>query len=129
MNRRDPKLTALLFNECINNRDIEGLVELMTDDHSLICNGHVDTKDKSSSKEAWSSFFSMFPDYLNHFSKVESKDDFVVMVGKSTCSNEKRLNTNALWTARIKNDKVCEWQVYEDSPEIGQAFSPPFGKN
>ena len=62
MNKRDPKLAALLFNECINNRDIDGLVALMTDDHSLICNGHVDKNDKNSSREAWRSFFSMFPD-------------------------------------------------------------------
>ena len=117
MNKRDPKLTALLFNECINNRDIEGLVDLMTDDHSLICNGHVDTKDKNSSKEVWSTFFRMYPDYLNHFSKVESIDNFVVIAGKSTCSNEAKLNTSALWSARIQDDKVAEWQVYEDSPE------------
>jgi ketosteroid isomerase-like protein len=117
MNKRDPKLTVLLFNECINHRDIEGLVDLMTDDHSLICNGHIDTKDKNSSKEAWSSFFSMFPDYLNQFSRIESKDDIVTISGKSTCSNEERLNTDALWSARVQNDKVSEWQVYEDSPE------------
>jgi ketosteroid isomerase-like protein len=117
MKSRDPKLIALLFNECINNRDIEGLVALMTDDHSLVCNGHVDTKDKSSSREAWSSFFRMFPDYLNHFTRIESRDDFVVITGKSTCSNEAKLNTHALWSARIQNDKISEWQVYEDNPE------------
>jgi len=114
MNKRDPKLTTLLFNECINNRDIEGLVALMTDDHSLVCNGHINTKDKNSSRDAWSSFFSMFPDYLNHFSRIESRDDFVVIIGKSTCSNEAKLNTKAIWSARIQNDKVSEWQVYED---------------
>jgi ketosteroid isomerase-like protein len=117
MNNRDPKLTALLFNECINNRDIEGLVDLMTDDHSLVCNGHIDTKDKDSSKEAWASFFGMYPDYRNHFSRVESRDDFVVIIGKSTCPNEEKLNTSALWSARIQNDKVSVWQVYEDNPE------------
>ena len=117
MNKRDPKLTVLLFNECINNRDIEGLVSLMTDDHTLICGGHIDTKDKISSREAWSSFFSMFPDYRNHFLRIESRENFVVIAGESTCSNEEKLNSNALWSARIQDDKVSEWQVYEDSPE------------
>lgn len=41
MNMRDPKLTALLFNECINAQDIEGLVALVTDNHSLICYDNV----------------------------------------------------------------------------------------
>ena len=114
---RDPKLIALLFNECINSRDIEGLVGLMTSDHSLICNGHVDTRDRTSSREAWTAFFNMFPDYQNHFLRIESKGDFVVIAGKSTCSNEDKLNGNALWSARIQNDKVSEWQVYEDNSE------------
>lgn len=117
MNHRDPKLTALLFNECINHQDIEGLVDLMTDDHTLILDGHVNTKDKASSKDTWSAFFGMFPDYRNHFNRIESKDDFVVIAGNSTCSNEDQLNGNALWSARIYCDKVSEWQVYEDSTE------------
>lgn len=117
MNNRDPKLIALLFNECINNRDIDGLADLMTDDHSLVCDGYVDTKDKNSSKEAWLTFFNLYPDYLNHFSKIESIDNFVVISGKSTCSNEVKLNTSALWSVRILNDKVAKWQVYEDSSE------------
>jgi hypothetical protein len=50
-------------------------------------------------------------------SRIESRGDLVVIVGKSTCSNEEKLNTNALWSARIRNDKVSEWQVYEDNPE------------
>jgi ketosteroid isomerase-like protein len=33
---RDPKLTALMFNECINARDLDGLSALMTDDHTFI---------------------------------------------------------------------------------------------
>ena len=36
MNSKDPKLTALQFNECINNRDIKGLSSLMTEEHTLI---------------------------------------------------------------------------------------------
>ena len=117
MNHRDPKLTSLLFNECINERDIEGLVELMTDDHALICDGHVNTNDKDSSRAAWSTFFDMFPDYRNHFSRIESSDNLVVIVGRSTCSSEEKLNGDALWSARIQNDKVSEWQVYADTPE------------
>jgi hypothetical protein len=67
MNKRDPKLTTLLFNECIDNHDIEDLAALMTDDHSPVCIGHVDTEDKNASREAWSLFFSMFPGCRNHF--------------------------------------------------------------
>ena len=111
MNNRDPKLTVFFNNECINNRDIEGLTSLMTEDHTLIFDGHVDTKDKISSREVWSSFFNMFPDYQNHFLRIVSREEFVVIYGKSTCSNEDKLNCSILWSARIRDDKVSEWQV------------------
>lgn len=117
MNTLDPKLTALLFNECINKNDIEGLVELMTDNHSLITYGNKDTEDKESTRKAWADFFKKYPDYINHFKKIESRDNFVIISGESTCSNEKSLNSSALWSAIIKNDKVSEWQVYEDTDE------------
>jgi hypothetical protein len=34
MNTRDPKLTALQFNECINHQDIDGMTSLMGEDVS-----------------------------------------------------------------------------------------------
>ena len=68
MNTRDPKLTALLFNECINTQVLDGLVSLMTNDHSLICFDHVETTDKESSRIAWLTFFKSNPGYLNDFS-------------------------------------------------------------
>jgi ketosteroid isomerase-like protein len=34
--RIDIEAIALQFNDCINNRDIEGLTDLMTEDHVFI---------------------------------------------------------------------------------------------
>ena len=43
MDSFDIMLAALRFNEKINQRDLEGLVELMTDDHTFIDNsGDID---------------------------------------------------------------------------------------
>jgi hypothetical protein len=117
MNTRDPKLTVLLFNECINSQDIEGLVALMTDNHILITYGSVDSPGKESSKQAWLSFFHDFPDYMNHFHRIESQDNFVTIVGNSICPKNDFLNKNALWSAKIEDDKVLEWQVYDDTIE------------
>lgn len=117
MNNRDPKLTVLLFNECINNQDIEGLTDLMTDNHRLICYGHKDATGKDSTKQAWLNFFNHYPHYSNNFVRVESSGNFVVMTGSSKCSKEESLNGNALWSAIVENDKVSEWQVYEDNAE------------
>ena len=111
MNKKDPKLTALLFNECINNQDINGLANLMTEDHTF-----EDKKGKEAMKKAWTDFFNMFPDYRNHFTYIESRENLVIIVGFSTCSY-KPLNKHALWTAKIENDLVSEWSIYDDTEE------------
>jgi ketosteroid isomerase-like protein len=36
VNNKDPKLTALQFNEYINAHDVRGLSNLMTEDHTFI---------------------------------------------------------------------------------------------
>ena len=96
---RDPKLIVLLFNDCINNRDIEELSSLMADDYVFIDSANDVQKGKENSIQGWGRFFDQFPDYVNHFSILESKDDFVLAIGHSTCPH-KGLDGPALWTAK-----------------------------
>jgi len=105
----DIMMVALRFNEKINQRDLEGLVELMTDDHAFIDNsGDV----HRNMKEGWRVFFKNYPDYRNIFTSVTVKDNVAIMVGYSTCSNEPRLNGPSMWTAKVHDGHVSEWRVY-----------------
>ncbi|MFX1486460.1 MAG: nuclear transport factor 2 family protein [Promethearchaeota archaeon] len=111
---KDPSkqmLIALKFNEKINLRDLEGLADLMTDDHTFIDNFGEITKGKDAMKEGWREFFEKYPDYRNAFTCVTVRDNTVVMTGYSTCSH-KPLNGPSIWTARIRGDRVSEWRVY-----------------
>ena len=81
MNARDPKLTALQFNDCINNRDIRGLASLMSEDYTFIDREDVATKGKESMTKGWIEFFKTFPKYKNNFSQVESRGNLVILVG------------------------------------------------
>jgi hypothetical protein len=108
MDAFDVMMVALRFNEKINQRDLDGLVKLMTDDHIFIDNsGDVD----GNMKEGWEGFFKNFPDYRNIFTSVTVTDNVAVMIGYSTCSNERRLNGPSLWTAKIRGGRVSEWRV------------------
>ena len=71
---------------------------------------------KDTLKQIWIQFFEMCPDYKNHFVRIESKENLVIIMGYSTCSN-KALDGPALWTAKIENDLVAEWRILEDSKE------------
>ena len=89
MDSFDVMIGALKFNERINQRDLPGLVKLMTDDHIFIDNsGSVD----NDMEEGWRQFFAHYPDYRNIFTSVTVTDNVAVMIGYSTCSNEPRLN-------------------------------------
>lgn len=114
--RIDPKTIALQFNDCINNKELEGLLNLMTDDHTFIDSADNRFNGKPTCKIAWTSFFDAFPDYQNVFEIVTSKDATAIMQGYSVCS-DKRLEGRGIWAAKIVNDKIMEWRIYLDTEE------------
>ena len=114
MNAKDPKSIALAFNECITRQDIDGLASLMTDDHTFIDSEGTIHRSKEFMIESWKRFFEMFPRYKNIFSRIDSRDNVVVMVGYAYWSEEQP-HDSALWTASIVNNLVSEWRVYHDT--------------
>lgn len=109
MDAFDVMMVALRFNEKINERDLDGLMELMTEDHVFIDNAGDISRNM---KEGWRTFFEQYPDYRNVFTSVTIKDQVVIMIGYSTCSKEPRLNGPSMWTARVRSKRVSEWRVY-----------------
>ncbi len=115
MNMRDPKLVALLYNECINARNLNGVIELMAANYQFI-----DTKNRVEKREkmetSWKEFFEKYPDYVNIFHSVISRENFVILQGYLECSYEP-LDGPAIWTAKIENDQITEWRIYDDTEE------------
>jgi ketosteroid isomerase-like protein len=124
MNNKDPKLIVLKFNERINNQDIESLAELMAPDYRFIDSSGEVHSDKEQNVKGWTDFFNQFPNYINHFSIVESREDTVFVIGYSTCSDD-RLDGPAIWTAKVENDLVREWRVYLDTTENREKLGLP----
>ena len=125
MNKKDPKLVVLQFNECINNQDIIGLADLMADDYVFIdSSDDYHSGGKKVMVEGWQEFFDLYPDYRNHFSILESRDNLVFVIGYSTCSYQ-QLDGPALWTAKVENDLVAEWRVYLDTAENREKLNLP----
>lgn len=112
----DSKSIALQFNECITNRDIEGLGRLMTEDHVFIDRDGNVSRSKDTMLKSWSTFFEMFPKYKNTFERVESRGNLVVMLGFAYWSEENS-NDPAIWTATIIGYRVSEWHIYYDTED------------
>ena len=114
MNSRDPKLVALLFNECINNQDLDGLGLLMTDDHTFIDREGKVGRPKATMIQGWNRFFETFPKYRNTFNRIQSKDNRVAILGFAYWSEEQPYDP-VIWTGTIVNDLIQEWRVYADT--------------
>jgi hypothetical protein len=64
----------------------------------------------------WMDFFASFPDYKNTFNRIESRDNFVILLGYAYW-NEENTYDPAIWTAKIEDDHVAEWRIYEDTQD------------
>ncbi len=112
MNNRDPKLTALQFNEYINNQDIKGLSSLMTEDFWVkVKKEPVWNRDMI---DGWKRFFNDNPTYQNFFTRVESRENLVILIGYALWSKDSKEEDHCIWTATIENDLLVKWQIYED---------------
>lgn len=122
----DALRAALRFNDSINERDLDGLAALMTNDHTFIDAVSQSWTGRDVCLENWRAFFDAFPDYRNVFEAISVQGDVVTVVGHSRCSDE-RLDGPAIWTARITDGRVAEWRVYEDTPTTRHVLGIPIG--
>jgi RimJ/RimL family protein N-acetyltransferase len=120
----DPKSIALQFNECITNADLNGLVNLMTEDHLFIDTANNRIRGKDNNKiQAWEPFFNLYPGYRNIFENIVVRGSNVIMQGYSICSDEILNNVHAIWVTEIINDKVALWHIYPDTKENREIFN------
>ena len=112
MNKRDPKLTALQFNEYINNQDIKGLSSLIAEDFWVkVKKEPVWNRDMIN---GWKRFFNDNPTYQNVFTRVESRENMVILIGYALWSKDSKEEDHCIWTATIENDLLVNWRLYED---------------
>ncbi len=115
------RLIALHFNECITNRDIDGLARLMTDDHAFIDREGNVQGPKTVMIGNWKKFFTMCPHYRNTFEQFIIKNNLVFMLGYAYWSDE-HPHDPAIWRATIEGILVKEWRIFADSPENRRLF-------
>jgi ketosteroid isomerase-like protein len=123
-NQTSPQDIVLAFNERINNQDLVGLAAMMTEDHTFIDSSDEVHVGKEQMVAGWKDFFESYPDYINHFAFLETRGDWVYILGHSTCSY-KPLHGPAIWTARVVGERVAEWRVYLDTEPNRKALELP----
>jgi ketosteroid isomerase-like protein len=109
---------ARAFNDAITRRDLAALRGLMTDDHTFIDTGDNAISGREAALSAWRGFFDAFPDYRNVWQAVSVAGAVLTATGRSVCASEPELDGPAIWTAHVRDGKVAQWRVYDDTPEI-----------
>jgi len=109
---------AIAFVERINAWDVEGLCELMTEDHRFVDSTGTAHVGRKRMREAWLHYFAMFPDYRIAISTSFSSGERVALFG-TTCAtyavNGARVEMHAAWLAVVRGKRVAEWRVYADN--------------
>lgn len=121
----DAKSTALAFVARINERDLDGLVELMTDDHVFIDVEGVVQRGRDVMRRAWRSYFDSFPEYRIHVTKVVTLDSTVILIGRTRGSHippELEALATVIWCALVEGRMVREWHVLYTDTEKARAL-------
>ena len=122
MKPRDLIAIVTAFNDCINNRDIKGLADLMADSHIFIDRDGTPHGPKSFMVDGWGKFFRMFPHYKNNFTEIKEVNDEVHVIGYAFWSEEESYDP-VIWTAKFEDSLISEWRVYEDTEESRRKFN------
>jgi ketosteroid isomerase-like protein len=107
------------FIDCINAHDVEGLAEILSDDHTFIDAHANEVVGKEKMIAGWRGYFEWFPDYYIEVTDVFEDGDTFAMFGFAGGSFKGKESESwripAAWKAIVKNDRVALWQVFADT--------------
>ena len=121
--KRLPPVAAVIgFIDCINRGDIDGLGELMTDDHELVVFGEEALRGWERNIRAWAGYAEAYPDYVIYPRAVaEPRQGYVAVLGHTTGSHlglpdEEERKLSVIWLAEVQDGELCCWRLVEDIP-------------
>jgi ketosteroid isomerase-like protein len=114
---------VLDFVSAINNIDVDGIHNLISEDHLFIDSQDNRMYGREEMKKAWISYFSIFPDYKIEIMEIFEKESLICILGYASGTYKGIQNENnsnywripAAWTAIVSDKKIKQWQVYADN--------------
>lgn len=118
-----PADVAAAFVACINAHDVDGLCELMTDDHVFLdaLDGRGDGREAM--RAGWKQYYSMVADYWIKVDTMLEKNGTVALFGRAGGTYYGSIPKEgsgaweipAAWLAEIRDGRVAMWRVYADN--------------
>jgi len=121
-----PVETVLLFLDRINQRDVDKLAELMTEDHVFIDSLGQAVRGREKMRAGWRGYYAFCPDYWVSHEEILQNGSLVAVFGSAggTVTAQGRLpaenkwRISAAWLAVVENGLVKEWRVYADNKPV-----------
>jgi SnoaL-like domain len=111
--------TVLSFIDRINAHDVDGLAQLMTDDHTFIDAHSNQVVGKEKMIAGWRGYFEWFPDYRIEIVDVFETDESFALFGFAGGSfkgnKTERWYLPAAWKAIVRDGRIAVWQVFADT--------------
>ncbi len=126
MRNQDYKFTVLRYIEKVNEKDIDVLLDMMTDDFHFVDTLGVTVEGRSEMKEAWTNYFNMFPDYTINVFNIMKNENTIAIVGTASGTyavegelmKENSWEIPAAWKAIVRVDKLSSWRVFSDNQPV-----------
>jgi SnoaL-like domain len=112
---------ALAFVDCINLRDLPGLVSLMSADHRLQVFDEAPLVGRADNEHAWRGYFDAFPSYLIYPHRIAENAHGIAILGHTTGSHPgltdaEESELTLIWVATTNAGAVTSWTLLEDTP-------------
>jgi ketosteroid isomerase-like protein len=115
--------TVVDFMQAINARDLERIVSLCAEDHTFV-DAHGGKVDAGGVAAAWRGYFQFMPHYLIEAETIIGQGQEVAVFGWASGGldaadpDAKCWRRPCAWRARVRDGRVCLWQVYVDTKAV-----------
>jgi hypothetical protein len=127
MKRLPPVAAVIAFIDCINRGDVEGLGDLMSDNHELQVFFEAPLVGRDANVEGWRGYCQSFPDYIIYPHQVTEHAGEVSVLGHTTGSHlglpdEEESQLTLIWQARVVDGRLLNWTLIEDNAGNREAY-------
>jgi len=122
-----PVAVVVSLIDCINRLDLDGLVDLLTEDHELRILDEAPVVGRESNRRAWQRYFDAFPSYVIYPQRIADSGDSVAVTGSTSGSHlglpdEEERKLSVLWVAEVRDGRLASWSIVDDSPDTRAAY-------
>ena len=122
---------VLKFIERINRQDVEGLADLMSEDHVFLDSRGGRGEGRENMRRGWAEYFRMMSDYRIEVERTITEGDQVAVVGTASgiyvidgkVSRGNYWKCLAAWLAVVKNGLLTEWRVFADLEQFDRIIN------